>query len=83
MHDVDVVRPEFARHGLSYRAQSEFGRRKCRKSLTAPNAGGSSGKEDRAVSPGTMTRAASRPTKESGEARQFPSLEEQLFGGIQ
>jgi hypothetical protein len=50
MHDVDVVRPEFARHGLSYRAQSEFGRRKCRKSLTAPNAGGSSGKEDRAVS---------------------------------
>ena len=50
MHDVDVVRPEFARHGLSYRAQSEFGRRKCRKSLTAPNAGGSSGKEDCAVS---------------------------------
>ena len=29
------------------------------------------------------SKACSRPTKESREARQFPSLEGQLFGGIQ
>src|SRR5258708_26924862 len=38
MHDLDVVRPEFARHVLSHRAQSEFSRRKYRESLAAANA---------------------------------------------
>ena len=73
----------FARHGLSHRAQSEFGRRKCRKSLAAANAGGGSGKEDRAVPAWNHHASGFAADQESGVARQFPSLEEQLFGRLQ
>jgi len=74
---------EFARHALSHRAQSEFGRRKCRKSLAAANAGGGSGKEDRAVPAWNHHASGFAADQESGVARQFPSPEEQLFGGVQ
>src|SRR4051794_38222955 len=63
MDDVNILRPELARHGLGQRAETEFGRCKRSKPLAAADACGRTGEKDGAASRDSMTRAASRPTR--------------------
>src|SRR5258705_9571895 len=49
MYDMDILRPEFARHRLGYRAKSELCGGECRKTQAATDAGGCSRKEDGAA----------------------------------
>ena len=83
MHDVNVLRSQFARHRLGHRAKSELRRRKCRKPLAAAHAGGRAGKEDGAASARKHDARRLAADQEAGVAGEFPRLEEQLFGGFE
>jgi len=52
MRDVNILRPELARHRLRHRAQSELGAGKCRKPRSTTQACGGSGEEDVALATG-------------------------------
>src|SRR6266566_7969589 len=83
MHDVDILGPEFAGHGLGHRAESEFRRRECRKSLAATDAGGRSGEENRTVPPRKHVACGLAADQKPAVTRKLPGLEEQLSGRIQ
>jgi len=83
MHDVDILGPEFAGHGLGHRAKSEFRRRECRKALAAADAGGRSGEENRTAPPGEHVARSLTADQKPAVTRKLPRLEEQLFGRIQ
>src|SRR3954447_6905463 len=83
MDDVNILRPELARHGLGQRAETEFGRCKRSKPLAAADACGRTGKKDGAASAGQHDARRFAPHQEAGVAGQLPGLEEELFGSFQ
>src|SRR6266851_2011441 len=83
MRDMDVLRPEFARHRLRHRPQAELGAGKGRKAATAAQARGRASEEDVALAPRQHQPRRFAPGDEACPAGHFPDLAEDAVGGLQ
>ena len=75
--------PEFARHRLRHRAQSEFGAGKGRKAAAAAQGRGGAGEEDVALAARHHQPGRFASGQEAGPAGHLPHLAEHAVGGLQ
>src|SRR6266403_4374061 len=83
MHNMNILWSQLARHRLRHGAEAELCRRKRGKPFAAPDAGRGACEKDGAVSSFQHVTGGLAADQKPCIARQFPRLEEQLFGGFQ
>ena len=83
MGDVDVLRPELARHRLRHGAQAELCRGEGGKARAAAHAGGGAGEQDGAVAARHHVARRLAAGEEAAIAGELPGLAEQRLGRLQ
>src|SRR5215831_13601360 len=83
MRDVDILRPQFARHCLRDSAQAKFSASERRKAGAATERGGRTGEEDVARPARNHQPSRLAAGEEAGIARHLPHLTEHALGGIE
>src|SRR5215470_6089490 len=83
MGDVDVLRPELARHRLRDRAQAELRAGECRIADTAAQARGGAGEEDVALAARQHQPRRLAAGEEAGIAGHLPDFSEHPLGGVE
>src|SRR6202048_4883483 len=83
MRDMDILRPEFARHRLRHRSQAELGAGEGRKAAAAAQAPGRGGGEGVALAPRQHQPRRFASGHEARPAGHFPDLAEYAVGGLQ
>src|SRR4029077_11672529 len=83
MNDVDVLRTEFASHGLRDGAQSEFRGGETSETCRPLHTRGSAREEHRSAPADSHIACRLPADQEPRIAGQFPSLEKELFRGIE
>src|ERR1700730_2694911 len=83
MRDVDVFRPELARHRLCDGAKPKLGAGKGGKAAAAAQGRGGTGEEDIALAAWQHQPGRLAPREEAGPAGHFPDFAEHAVGGFQ